>query len=547
MTGIKTRPIRRLPDAAPDPACPVVQAFTKAIRLAHDPTRMRDVDEAVASLLRPLLEAGWWEMAILLAWPGKFLPFAPFHMEAIQWWTEIEVGVEPKPLVACWPRDTGKSTLTGACLAMAIALELRPYMMWISDVEDQVVDKVTTVGVLLQAPRMRMAFPGAAEPWKDPATGTRVDWRQGRIRTSTGITLDAAGMDQALRGRLIILDRPGIIVLDDIEDRTDTPYMRNKKKHQVTETILPMGSDDVAVIYVQNRIHKDSLMAQQLDGKADWLMNRRVSGPWPQILDMETEVERQPDGSSKMVIVHGTPVWPAGRGLNTSEKQMTRIGLAAFRTEHQHEGIAAEGHYFARDKWRLASPGEMPSGRAKLCRGWDLAGTAGGGDWTVGVLLAFEPNGVVWVLDVVRDRVDAAQLNRLLRRTAAADKEKWGRRLRMHVIEQEPGSAGKRDAERIRDKVFKGYPAKILTSQAGKEIRAKGLSAVQLRNDCVIADDSHLPEGRQWVEAYIDELALFPFGNNDDMVDGSTIGYNYFDPLVVKTTGQVSSPARRAG
>lgn len=538
--------IRRLESSAVDPTCPVVSAFTEAIQVAHDPTQVRDIDEACASLLRPLLEAGWWEMAIMLAWPGKFLPFAPFHEEAIEWWTNVEPGVEPRPFVACWPRDTGKSTLTGACLAMAIALEIRPYMIWISDVEDQVTDKVTTVGVLLQAPRMRLAFPEAAEPWRDPATGAKVDWRQGRIRTSAGITLDAGGIDQAMRGRLVLLDRPGVIVLDDIEDGTETPYMRKKKERQVTEKILPMGSDDVVVMFVQNRQNKDSLMSQQIDGRAKWLMNRLVSGPWPQIRGLVTEVERQPDGSSRIVIVGGEPLWPEGRGFNVSENQLTRMGPAAFLTEHQHEGIASEGHYFQRDKWRRAGPGEMPSDRVKICRGWDFAATADGGDWSVGVAIGIEPNGVVWILHVVRRQVDSAGLRVMLRRQAAADKERWGRRFRMHVIEQEPGASGKRDAERIKDEWFKGYPCTILPNQGSKEVRARGLSAVQLRTDCVLADDSHLPDVEQWQEEYVDEMALFPYGNYDDQVDGSTKGYNYFSPRVRKSTGQVASPNRMA-
>lgn len=542
----QVRRIRRTDDSAPDPSCDVIRAFTDAIRVAHDPSRVPDVDEACAALLRPLLEAGWWEMAIMLAWPGKFLPFAPFHHEAIAWWADIAAGIEPRPLVACWPRDTGKSTIVGACLAMAVALELRPYMMWISDVEDQVTDKVTTVGVLLQAPRMRMAFPAAAEPWRDPSTGTKVDWRQGRIRTSVGVTLDAGGIDQAMRGRLVILDRPGIIVLDDIEDGTETPYMRKKKERQVTEKILPMGSDDVAVCYVQNRQNKDSLMSQQLDGRAKWLMNRFVSGPWPQIRDLVTEVERQPDGSSRIVIVGGELVWPEGRGYTVSENQLTRMGPAAFRTEHQHEGIASEGHYFARDMWRRAGPGVYPSDRVKIARGWDFAATAGAGDYSVGVLVGVEPNDIVWILHVVRAQVDAAGLRRMIARTAAADKEQWGSRFRMNVIEQEPGASGKRDAERIRDEWFKGYRCKILPNQGSKEVRARGLSAVQLRTDCILADDSHLPAEDQWQDEFVDELALFPYGNNDDMVDGTTKGYNYLS-TGGGGAGQVATPARPRG
>ena len=335
-------------------------------------------DVACAALLEPLLRAGWWEAAAHLAWPDQFSAFAPFHVEAFAWWSAIPDGASPDPFAGCWFRDGGKSTHTAICVAFAVALGIRPYILWISDVLEQVIDKVTTVGTLLQSTRMRMAFPQAAEQWTDPSTGNKVDWRQGRIRTASGVTVDAGGMDQALRGRLVLLDRPGIVICDDIESGTDTKYMRNKKRKQLTEMIIPMGSDDVALVFIQNRIHKDSLMSQVIDGRADFFTSRVLSGPWPQVIGMETEVEELGDGRSQVVVTAGRFVWPEARGIDVTERQIRNMGLAAFRSEHQHEGAASKGHYFKAELWRRTSGGPVWSGEGVSGVGFWWDGGGGG-------------------------------------------------------------------------------------------------------------------------------------------------------------------------
>jgi len=517
--------------------CPVACIWAEAVQVAHDPTQVPDVDAAVASLLPGLLEAGWWEMAIYLAWPGQFLPFASYHLEALAWWASIEPGVAPDPLVAAWPRGAGKSSLTAACLALAICVKLRPFMLWLSDIEDQVADKVTSVGTLLQAKRLKLAFPQATARWVDPATGMQVDWRKGRIRTGNGCTLDAAGMDKALRGRLVLFDRPGLIVVDDYEDTTDTAYMRNKRQTQLTASILPMGAPDAAVLMLENLMHPDSLQSQLVDGRADWLQGRRVSGPWPQIRDMETEIETMEDGSTRVVIAGGTPTWPEGRGIEVSESQIRRMGAASFRSEHNHEAVEAEGFYFERKAFRYAGPGDMPSLGVTVCRAWDLAASAGKGDYTAGVLLGLEPGGDVWIMDVARGQLGADEVEELLVETAAADSQRYGRRLKWTAIEQEPGSAGKARAEQLRV-LLAPHPVKIVPSQGDKEYRAAGLSAVQLRGAVTLAPG-------EWRAAYVDEMTLFPFGAHDDQVDGSSLAYNVLAPTLRRSKGSVASAARR--
>ena len=58
----------------------------------------------------------------------------------------------------------------------------------------------------------------------------------------------------------------------------------------------------------------------------------------------------------------------------------------------------------------------------RLVRGWGLAATEGSVDWTAGVLLGQEEDGTLWVLDVVRGRLNAGQVERLVRAVAEAER-----------------------------------------------------------------------------------------------------------------------------
>ena len=128
-----------------------------------------------------------------------------------------------------------------------------------------------------------------------------------------------------------------------------------------------------------------------------------------------------------------------------------------------------------------------------------------------------------------------------MRDTAERDRVEWGRRFKMVVIEQEPGSSGKRDAERMRDTLLKPSPVTIVPHQVDKEVRARGLSSIQL------AGNAYIRETGEWdVQAYVDEMEDFPFGENDDQVDGSTTGYNFFGGVVSRRgRGSVATAAQR--
>src|SRR5262249_7588121 len=85
----------------------------------------------------------------------------------------------------------------------------------------------------------------------------------------------------------------------------------------------------------------------------------------------------------------------------------------------QYQGVptAREGNRFKRAWFAVV---DAPPGSARRVRYWDKAGTAGGGDYTAGVLLA-TAGGLFYVEDVVRGQWSAHEREQVLLRTARRD------------------------------------------------------------------------------------------------------------------------------
>lgn len=139
------------------------------------------------------------------------------------------------------------------------------------------------------------------------------------------------GFDAAVRGIKIEEFRPDLIILDDIDSLDDSLDVTNKKIDILTKSILPAGSDDVAVVGVQNLIKWNGIFHQIAKGKAKFLLDRIVSGPYLAIEDLKY-VTRE---NGTFQITAGTPTWQ-GQDIAICENQMNDWGDDAFLYEAQH-------------------------------------------------------------------------------------------------------------------------------------------------------------------------------------------------------------------
>lgn len=186
-----------------------------------------------------------------------------------------------------------------------------------------------------------------------------------------------------------------------------------------------------------------------------------------------------------------------------------------FSALYQQTPYAKEGQKYKREWFKVVT--KLPDGVTIrfIVRYWDKANSTGG-DYTVGVLMAYCSDGYFYILNVVRGRWTSYERDQKMKKTAESDRTRYGNVQIWH--QQDPGSAGL-DSAQATNRVFMGFPAFFETMTGSKETRSEPLeSAFQGRLVFLLQGD--------WVEAFIDEFCAFPRGKYDDQVDAASSAYS---------------------
>lgn len=208
----------------------------------------------------------------------------------------------------------------------------------------------------------------------------------------------------------------------------------------------------------------------------------------------------------------GELLWPERFGekeLAKLEKSLLAYGAAA---QLQQRPSPRGGGKIKRAWFEIvdAAPAD-----AVRCRSWDLAGTEPGPsnadpDYTAGAKVALK-DGVFYIEDMKRQRLSPMGVEALVKQTAELD----GKAVTIH-IEQEPGSSGKNTIDNYRRRILVGYDVRAERATGSKEIRANPwISAAEAGNVKLVKG----PDGAPWIETFLGEAEVFPFGAHDDQVD----------------------------
>jgi len=87
------------------------------------------------------------------------------------------------------------------------------------------------------------------------------------------------------------------------------------------------------------------------------------------------------------------------------------------------------------------------------------------------------------------------------------------------IVEQEGGSAGKKNILDLAREVYGGYDFDGHKPTGDKLTRAKPLARASERGDIKVLDAG-------WNQMYLDEIESFPGGKYDDMVDATSGAYS---------------------
>ncbi len=200
-------------------------------------------------------------------------------------------------------------------------------------------------------------------------------------------------------------------------------------------------------------------------------------------------------------------------------KMMILDGIESERLLDGNWKITAnKGRMFKRDYWR-----KVPFAPKchTIVRYWDKAATEVDDgkskhdpDYTAGVLLGFTEQKTYCVLDRVKDRLEALDVEEMILRVSRQDRAQYGQNVHYIVgIEQEGGASGKVDASYY-TRLLSGFDVRMYPARDNKVLRATPVAAQ------VKAGNVTMLEG-EWNEDFIEECENFPSKrHHDDQVDG---------------------------
>lgn len=285
------------------------------------------------TLLSGLFEGGDWRTWVTSNFPlAAKAPFALRHVRLWEWFEALVPGVKPTAHVEIWPRGGAKSSTAELGVTRVGVKRSRNFAVYLCATQDQANKHVQAIASRFEALGIRRAVNGY---------GNSIGWRMDILRAANGFSVLALGVDAAARGVKLGDDRPDLFVIDDVDDRHDSPPTIKKKIETITESILPAGASDAAVLFIQNRIHDLSIATQLAEGKAEFLLDREVFEE-PAVIGLTLKHEDREDGSRRWRITGGEATWE-GQNLATCEAQINEWGRGAFLREAQHETEAESG------------------------------------------------------------------------------------------------------------------------------------------------------------------------------------------------------------
>jgi predicted phage terminase large subunit-like protein len=339
---------------------------------------------------------------------------------------------------------------------------------------------------------------------------TLVNDAAGRWSTSNGCEYFARGVGQPARGfkaDLIIIDDP-IRSRQEAESETS----RNSLWEYVNSDLLPCLLPKGGVILIGTAYHELDIMCRfEREQPEIWRTVRLCAisdGP-------DTDPLGRPAG---------IPLWADdenfgyGTRLLELQAEYERHGRSRDRaSQFQGRPTPPEGSLF--------KPGKMPvyAGvpsnllRTIVVRGWDFAASAGRGDYTAGIKVALLFDPVLgedrWVItDVQRDQASPEDAMRLLLTTAQLDGHDV-----TQVLPEDPGAAGKiAAADMVRR--LAGHTVVTERITGSKESLARPVATQANAGNVGMLQ-------APWNAALIAELASFPNGAHDDMVDALSIAF----------------------
>lgn len=188
--------------------------------------------------------------------------FSRLHKEMFQFLEKATEKRKAKIAIAA-PRGHAKSTIVSLIYVLwCILYEKEKLIIIASNTRDQAIALLKDIKHQIRENSLiRSDFPEICLGKKPKP------WRDSRIQLPNGSMICVYGVGQNPRGIKHDMDRPGLIICDDLEneEQAEVEEQRQKLEKWFKDTLLHTGHPDTNIVVVGTILHQDSLLAKLID------------------------------------------------------------------------------------------------------------------------------------------------------------------------------------------------------------------------------------------------------------------------------------------
>ena len=244
-------------------------------------------------------------------------------------------------------RGSDKTTWTSKGYPLWLVCEgLEKYILLLSHTSREAENFLRAIkSELIDNVLLREAYPAA--------TGKGEIWRQDEILTRNGIYIVARSAGSNVRGTANKVDRPSLVIGDDLNEREDawSPTLRTRKWEWWTRDVMSVGNPRTNFLVVGTPIHREAI-SHRLRFEAGWEgRSYRSIIKWPHRTELWAQWEtilmnladpQAQNNAKKFYLDHKTEMddgsevlWPEWESLYDLMKLRSSIGYSAFDSEKQ--------------------------------------------------------------------------------------------------------------------------------------------------------------------------------------------------------------------
>ena len=466
----------------------------------------------------------------LLSWGAKYLP-AHFGRPAsnMHRWLAGKIdamrNARGVKLNLLGPRGGAKSTIGTLAFPLREAVEGRePYIWIVSDTKHQACAHLENIKTeLLENSLLARDYPQAA--------GRGRVWRMNAIVLRNGVTIEAFGTGQRIRGRRRREHRPTLIICDDLQNdgHIVSAVQREHSRNWFHGMLMKAGTTRTNVVNLATALHREAL-AMELHETPGWTSrifkavvrwpeNTSLSQQWEAVyVDVadphyKTAARKFYEEHRGEMDLGAKVLWPEEEDLYALMCMRAEGGRTAFEREKQNSPINPDlcewpESYFDESIWFDDWPGQLIV--KTLALDPSKGGDARRGDYSALVMLGVDRRGTVYI---------EADLKRRATPQIVADGVELFRHFRPDIFGVEANQfqdllAGEFEAEFRRQGILGPRPWPM-ENRTNKLVRIRRLGPYLSSRRLKFKSDS--PGTRLLVE----QLHEFPIGDHDDGPDAA--------------------------